>query len=151
MCINDKIKIARWLDFAKRIVNVMVITPERKEKLITEIEAFIAIYDIGEREITGWDTPLSNGDMCVGDLFDAHFEEYEVWDSKQEDYTGKFHNQLSCAIRSGIDITTQEWGGGVFGFDVGDIRKMYDGRIPLWVSKALHLSGLEKNEESLWL
>ena len=149
--VNNQIKIARWFDFAKRMVNIFDATPERKQKLISEIEAFIGIYDVGERKITGWDTALYNGDMCVGSMFDEHFEEYEVWNHKLEIYTGKFHHQLSCAIRAGIDVVTMEWGGGVLGFDIGDLRKMYDGKIPQWVSSALELTGLENDTDEVWL
>ena len=149
--VNNQMKTARWVDFAKRMVNIYDATPERKEKLINEIKGFIEIYNVGDREIAGWDTTLVNGDMCVGSLFDEYFEEYETWNPKLEEYTGKFHNQLSCAIRAGIDIVTQEWGGGVLGFDVGDLRKMYDGKIPQWVSSALELTGLENDAVEVWL
>lgn len=148
---NDKVKLARWLDFAKKIITVMAITPNRKEKLIDEVEGFIGIYGVGKREIIGWDTTLQNGDMCVSSLFDEHFQEYETWNPKTEEYTGKFHNQLSCAIRAGIDVVTQEWGGGVFGFDIEDLKNMYDGRIPRWVSNALGLTGYEQDNQMLWL
>ena len=149
--VNNQVKLARWLDFAKRMIGAMPITTERKEKLINEVEGFIGIYGVGEREIVGWDTTLQNGDMCVSSLFDEHFEEYETWNPELEEYTGKFHNQLACAIHAGIDVVTQEWGGGVLGFDVGDLKNMYDGRIPHWVSSALELTGSEPDHTMIWL
>lgn len=96
---TGSLKTERWLDFATRLVSVMEITQDRKQNLTSEIESFIAIYEVENREILGWDTTLSNGDMCVGDMFDDHFREYETWNEKLGEYTGKFHNQLACAIR----------------------------------------------------
>lgn len=145
------LKIERWLGFATRLVSVMEITQDRKQKLIREIKSFIAIYEVENREILGWDTTRSNGDMSVGDMFDDHFSDYETWNEKLGKYTGKFHNQLACAIRSGIDVVTCEFGGGVLGFDFGDLQTMYAGNIPDWVSEAMQFTGEEKSTDMLWL
>ena len=79
----------------------------------------------------GWDY---NGEVCVGDdlseFLSAHC--HRPWDANVET---RFETQVctSC-VRAGLDVAVCP-SGGVVGFDVGTLKRMYDGKIPDWIKE----------------
>jgi hypothetical protein len=65
--------------------------------------------------------------------------------------TKKGQNDLICALRIATDLII-EASGGVVGYTVGDLRKMFDGTIPDWINK-LYKGDLNKGKdaEGIWL
>lgn len=69
----------------------------------------------------------------------------------------RYGNRLCACIRAGLDMATRI-GGGVVGFTVGDLKRMYPEGIPDWVSahytnEAGAPADLNtgKDEDSIWL
>lgn len=138
-----------WLDFATRMVDhVFDRTPERKakvrEKVVDYIERFRGF------PLAGWDHEHSDTGMYMCDHFDYWFDEY--YNDRQE--KPRFLTDIACAIRAGLDIAYPEQvSGGVVGFTVGDLRKMYPEGIPDYVTNFFHqsLPPDAKDEEHVWL
>jgi hypothetical protein len=65
--------------------------------------------------------------------------------------TKKGQNDLICALRIATDLII-EASGGVVGYTVGDLKKVFDGTIPDWVDK-LYKGNLNraKDTEGVWL
>jgi hypothetical protein len=106
-------------------------TEARKQKLWAEAESFINLH--ADEPVDGWD-----GDYCLCDCFDDYFDRYlrHIWrddDGWYKDNPRYFANHLHIAIRAGIDIVTEQ-PGGVLGFTVGDLRRMFNGGIPEWIA-----------------
>lgn len=144
----------RWLDFSLRLADTLDVTPARKEKIKNKIESFIHMYNDPvyiDKPILGWDRH-SGGWQCIGSHADEYFGKYEVWNRKREEYTGRFFNQLLSCIKAGLDVAVPDMcGGGVLGFDIGTIRKMYKDGVPDWLSEVLELEGNEPAETPVWL
>lgn len=144
----------RWLDFALRLADVMEATPARKQRVKDEVTGFIRLYSYPgyiDYPLRGWDS--SEGEFPpICDLASEHFIKYETWNQKKEEYTGRFYNQIMCCLRAGIDLAVPDMhGGGVVGFTVGHIRRMYNNEIPVWINEALELTGVEEDGEHVWL
>lgn len=82
---------------------------------------------------------------CLGD----RLRELEWEDSFN--LTKKGYSDLSCTLRVAVDLLIKQ-SGGVMGYKVGDLRKVYDGSIPQEISD-LFEGGLfkAKDEEGIWL
>lgn len=130
----------KWMEFSTRLITIMDVTDERREKIMNEVVGFIEMYE-GD-EIHGWDTITDHVSECFG--------EYLVI-SEDGEFGGKFYNQISAVTRAGLDVATEEWGGGVVGYTVGDVRKAYDGHIPDWVCKAIGVDQDESDDVGVWL
>jgi hypothetical protein len=133
----------RLTDFCKRMVFSGVLrsklTDHRKQRLWEEIESFLYAHQ-GE-PIDGWDN-----DYCLCDDFREHFAEYinDIWvesDGWQKENPRYFVNQLEIVVRSGLDFVFDDQG--VIGFTVGDLRKMYDGKVPRWITRR-YIPGFSK-------
>jgi len=132
----EKIQFDRWQDFAIRMAQSVfeTATKVRQEKIIKNVKDYFS-----EREfqddwdgINDWD---GNGDdYFLGDDVNDYFDIYRHWNSKTGEYEGKFLNQITCCIRAGFDMAVKQ-SGGVVGFTVGDVRKMFDGKVPDWIKK----------------
>ncbi len=143
----------RWRAFSKGIVAAYHATDARRKRLIEEMDSFFA--DIEEagwwKGMLSWDESERPGEApYAGDLFYEFFDEYSCWSEKHPDREGKFHSQLSAAIRAGIDVAAEP-SAGVIGFTVGDVKAAFGGEIPDWFRELY--PGIEKGEgsEGVWL
>jgi len=110
------------------------VTKERKAKIIEEVKSYFYWRDFqGDwKEIEDWD---GNKDTYyLSDCVDDFFDEYRHYNRKQDYYTGKFYCQITSCIRAGIDVAVEP-SGGVLGFTAGDIRRMFNGKVPNWVKE----------------
>lgn len=101
------------------------------------------------RKIHDWDSGDDSEYVCdhVSDFFDDILGNKPGLDGA---YTTKFLNQITCCIRAGIDCAVLP-SGGVLGFNVGDLKRMYPKGIPEWILS--EYEGLEngKDNEGIWL
>lgn len=139
----------RWNDFAVRMARHAFpdATPARRIKIEASIDGFFSWRERDSAEtaaIHDWDNcpPYEmNGrtyyNPCVGDQVRSHLSDHEH--HRYNDRTGhekecgnRFANQVSCCIRAGLDRASAP-SGGVVGFTVGDLRRMYPEGLPGWV------------------
>lgn len=142
---RDKIKILtqeqkdRCLDFAKRMVfeGYENITQKRKERLWADVEWFLT--DALEEGHWGWETGSPNETFAMCDWISERFGNHEYpsqrWEHKVCDLgeQPKYFRILSATCRSAMDII-DDLPGGVWGWTLGDIKRMYDGEIPNWLN-----------------
>ena len=143
----------KWMQFSMRLINLMDITDARREKIRSTVVNFIDKF--ADEEIRGWDTYAEYkfyGKSDVGGISDDtnYFGEYRL-DSMYEPTWNSFYNQISAVTRAGLDVATEEFGGGVLGYTIGDIIDMYDGNIPEWVLSTLEITGREDPNDGIWL
>jgi hypothetical protein len=63
-------------------------------------------------------------------------DDWDTDDKIIEALVERYGNPVSCCIRAGLDMASAP-SGGVLGYTVGDLRRMYDGGpIPEWIAKA---------------
>jgi len=139
------------MDFSTRIVKYAYdVTEERRDKILDQVTWFIKMFR--GTKIVGWDDKHDKeGYVC--DAVNESFEEY-CQPTENDPRAGKFYNQIKAAIRAGLDVALPDRaGGGVVGFTVGDLRKMYTRGIPQWVCDFFEppLPVDAKNEEPVWL
>lgn len=125
----------RWKDFALRMAGQAFpdATEARRAKITESITGFFSWYD-GEdvSEIVDWD----NGPSYIGDQVSSHLSNHYHERETRNGYEprgNKFENQVSCCIRAGLDCASSP-SGGVLGFTVGDLRRMYPEGVPDWVT-----------------
>jgi len=125
---------ARALDFAWRLCfkGHPRLTENRKQRLWDEIESFI-VYCFELGATAGWeDNPKGHDYPC--DLFPDHFEEYDVTGREFErEKENRFYSMAQAICRSAFDAVSG-FPGGVFGYKIGDLKLMYEGRIPRWIN-----------------
>ncbi len=136
-----KILHERWKEFARRMIfngGMTNITDHRKQLLWSEIESFIDSYR--QEPVDGW-----CGEYCLCDYFRETFGQTYGQDILRKTGGGlfsslemsedprKFYNQLEIVARASIDSVTG--GDGVIGYTVGDLRAMFDGAIPRWLTQ----------------
>lgn len=153
----------RWKDFTLRMAaHYPGITDARRKRLIDEIKDWFYWCEVDEswKHIISWDDSEEMPEkgryghtqwysLCC-DLFSEHFEEHN-YHHKNPDREYKFHSQLSCCIRAGLDVAAEP-SAGVLGFTIGDVKSFYDGEIPAWVNDAYDnkLFGAD-DREHIWL
>jgi len=124
---------ARWYDFALRMAENVYpkATRERKRKILSEVKNYFDEREYQEDwpEIEDWDGHPHY--LC--DSVDEFFNKYRHWQRKSETFGGWFHNQITCCIRAGFDLAVKQ-SGGVIGFTAGDVRRMYGGNVPDWIT-----------------
>lgn len=92
-----------------------------------------------------WDWNGNEG-CCVRDQVYDFFDEYLEWNKKEQEYGGKFFNQITCCLRAGFDLAVSP-SAGVIGFTAGDLRRMWKGKVPGWVKKEFeNFDGLPDEE-----
>jgi hypothetical protein len=140
---NEEIKVLtqeekdRCLDFAKRMVfkGYDNLTQKRREKLWSDVEWFLT--DALEEGHWGWETgsPEETFAMCdwIRERFEKDAYPSSRWEHKVCDLgiEPKYFSMLSATCRAAMDIVN-DFAGGVWGWTVSDIRRMYDGEIPNW-------------------
>lgn len=75
---------------------------------------------------------------------------YEYWNDFYPTVTKKVKTDISCAFRIAIDLYIEQ-SGGVVGYTVGDLRKVFDNNIPQFIQE--YYPGIEsaKDSDSIWL
>ena len=125
----------RWWDFTARMAKYgySQATEQRREKMLNEVREYFETLEYQEDWllIADWDYNEEFGSLS-GDV-DDYFERYRHWRRNDEGYEGWFFTQITCCIRAGFDMAVKQ-SGGVIGFTAGDVRRMYGGSVPAWIS-----------------
>lgn len=124
-----------WKDFAIRMAKTVYpnATEKRREKIYKEVADYFYWREFQDdwHDIVDWD---GNGDdYHLASAVDEFFDKYSHWNRRLDEFGGKLFNQITCCIRAGFDMAVKQ-SGGVLGFDIGDVRRMYAGTVPAWVS-----------------
>jgi len=127
----------RCLDFAKRMVfkGYERLTQKRKERLWGDVNWFLT--DALDEGHWGWETGGTKETMGMGDWIHERFEQLEYpsgrWEHRVCDLgqDTNYFRMLSATCRAAMDVIGEP-GGGVLGWTVGDIKRMYDGQLPEW-------------------
>lgn len=141
---------ARWEEFATRMAeHYPNETDSRRKEIAGNVRDFFEGRQYGGdwAQMEDWD---GNSDtVCVSDEVDDFFDDIRP-DEWEDDYIGSLFNQTVCCIRAGFDVAVKP-SGGVIGFTAGDVRKMWDGKVPDWV-KAFwdDFDGIQ-DDEGVWL
>jgi hypothetical protein len=125
----------RWEGFATKMAAKYPDVTEQRRKKIAEQVAHYFYWRHFQNDwpmMEDWDG--NEGNCCVGDEVTEFFEKYLRWNERKEEYVGKFYDQITCCIRAGFDLAVKQ-SGGVVGFTAGDIREIFDGDVPDWVTK----------------
>ena len=147
---------SRWREFSINLAihGFPVTTEKRRDRLVTEIVDYFEWRDLKSDflEIVDWDGNGDNYYLC--DRVNEFFEDHYHWIRKNDAHGGRFYDQITSCIKAGFDIAVTQSGGGVVGFSVGDIRRMWDGNIPEWVKLTLNLKDnfdIMSDNYPLWL
>lgn len=123
----------RCMNFAKRMVfkGYDRLTLERKEKLWSDVEWFLK--DVFEAGASSWDSDEVYACDWISERFGKHEYPSARWEHKVIDLgiEPKYWRMLSATCRSALDVF-DGFSGGVWGWTVGDIRRMYDDELPDW-------------------
>ena len=131
------------------ITKVIAKRKDYREKLLAIIDDIIP-EDIEQHdaynvlECINWD---SGNDRYYG--FDDLLVDY--WDGFYDrTFTEKVKTDISCAFRIGIDLYIKQ-SGGVVGFTVGDLRKVFDNNIPQSIQEYYPGIDSANDSDSIWL
>lgn len=132
----DKKQFLRWEAFAIKMAEHCFLnaTNERKEKILDSVKKFFTERRFQNDYKLFWDWDGNNGSECLTDYVDDYYDNHRHWNRREEFYTGKFYNQVTCCIRAGFDVAVAP-SGGVLGFTVGDLRRMWNNKVPAWVKR----------------
>lgn len=121
----------RLLDLAQRLCQrgYPHLTEPRRGKLWDQLESFLT--ECLKRGATGWENG-GPGDYPPCDLFRDAFEEFDVPPHAiDQDRENRFYSLLQVIARTSFDAV-DGFPGGVVGWTVGDVRRIYEGTIPDW-------------------
>jgi hypothetical protein len=143
----------RWESFATRMAKHCYpkTTDTRKAKILEEVKSFFTErrYQKDYSSFTDWDG--NDGSECLTSYVDDFFEKYTHWNRREEFYTGRFYEQVTCCIRAGFDVAVKP-SGGVLGFTVGDVRRMWSGLVPDWVKEGWDSPfDAAQDNDAIWL
>ena len=136
----NQLQLNQWKEFSVKSVAVLAITEARKSKLKVNVLQFFDEIDAqgSIEEIERWED-------VMGVFYDL-FEEFHV-DCDKEKYTS-FQNQLQVVIRAGVDVVTEGWG--VVGwFTAGDIKRMFNGDVPSYVTTRFTSNAFDRDDNVL--
>ena len=148
----------RWQDFAIRMARHAFpsATLARRQKIESQIVGFFSWYDRDSEEVAeiiDWD----NSPSYICDEVDRHLESHQHYRYNPKTgcevpYGNRFENQVSCCIRAGLDRASSP-SGGVLGFTVGDLRRMYPEGLPDWVIEGYEppITNETPDEAGVWL
>ena len=141
---------ARWKDFSTRLAHHgwPKATEQRKKRIAEVVGWFIDQYGDAREDVHGWDSDLTVSiSRDLSEFLDSHC--HRPIDVMTET---RFERQVSSCVRAGIDVAVSP-SGGVVGFNVGTLRRMYDGEIPGWIAQWFEppLSGNEADTAGVWL
>lgn len=143
----------RWWGFSLRMARrgYADLTPARREKLVNEVIGFFDEFGVAHEHwqiITHWCMPfkVDGYSYCLTDEVCNAFEQYMTQRMTKNEDWGKFHTQATCCIRAGFEAAVKP-DGGVVGFDVGDIRRMYPRGLPGWLCHGY--PGIEQQPDNM--
>ena len=132
-------------DFANTKIDADSITEQRKEKLRNDAEWFIEVCE--DEKYNSWDSGTNNASETFEDIF---YSQYAKW--TDEGQVNKYYEQLACIIKASLDVAFADFnGGGVLGYDLGYIKRMYQNNIPKWVTETLELTPDMPDDLGIWL
>ena len=142
----------RWKDFSMRMAKTVYhhCTSQRQTKILENINNFFGEREFQDdyKQYTDWD---GNGDdEILSSEVDEFFAGHRHWNPKTETAHEGFYNQVSCCIRAGFDIAVNQ-SAGVVGFTCGQVRKMWNGKVPFWVKKEFVDFDNIPDEDDVWL
>ena len=141
---------ARWKDFATRLARHgwPNATERRKERIAEVVGWFIKEYDSCRENVDGWD---GNGKVYVCEDF-SEFLDNHCHRPRDVEVQTRFEMQVASCVRAGLDVAVSP-SAGVVGFNVGTLRRMYNGKIPAWVTDWFKppLTGTEPDTAGIWL
>lgn len=136
-----RLEYGRWINFSIRMAKHAWpnMTEQRKKRLKEEILSFFQweLKDCPDyiAAVDDWDTSPDRDQYCLCSSVDSFFDQFEHWDERTgERKDNRFFTQIVCCIRAGFDIAVKQ-SGGVLGFTVGDLRRMFPNGLPAWVTK----------------
>lgn len=155
----NKTQLKRWkkvsVGLAKNAYPNM--TEARRKLLVAEIENFIdrVTYNFDLDQINDWDGNVGRCHVCdeLSDyLWDNRYEFERERKGWVDVVQGKFGNTLSCCIRAGFDMAVAP-SAGVLGYTVGDLRRIFAGKLPTWVTSHFDATALAAagDAEGVWL
>jgi hypothetical protein len=148
----------RWADFAVRMAETIYADHRRPDGawILGQVEeALDLIYHNGLVDIVDWDENVGDEVTRFLDEERPYFysriereEEERAGDDGEVDYErlqerecaalnqwdDQYGGPVRCCLRAGIDMAAEP-GGGVIGFTVGHLRRMYPEGIPSWVQR----------------
>ena len=126
----------RWYDFARRMAlrGFPDATLARRAKIAKEVRHVLWCLEDDVPSIIDWDaSPAYVGDRVAEILDPRHYHERELAGGRIEPRGNRFHDQVQCCIRAGLDVASVP-SAGVLGFTVGDLRRMYPLGLPGWIA-----------------
>lgn len=152
----NAVQFERFKDFALRMTfhGWPEATEARKQRLYDEVSEVIEMWVPYAADITGWDTGDNDTYACDWlDEWAAHRHDHYWLDGKEREHErrNRFYVMIRCCLRAALDVAAEP-SAGVMGFDVGTIRRMYDGQVPDWID-ALYEGQLATapNDAGVWL
>ena len=130
-----RVQYNNWKDFTVRMAKTVYphATKKRRDTMLQHITYLFDELECNDEWswIKDWD---GNGDNCfLEESLEEFYRDILHWNDKKQCYTGKFYNQIVCCVQAGFDMAVKQ-SGGALDFTVGDVRKMYDGQVPEWVT-----------------
>ena len=140
----------RWMDFSTRLARHgwPEATARRKDRIAEVVDWFISQYEGRPEEVDGWD---GNGKVYVCDDL-SEFLGTHCHRPMDVNIETRFERQVSSCVRARLDVAVEP-SAGVVGFDVGTLRRMYDGELPPWVAEWFTppLTEKEPDAAGVWL
>jgi hypothetical protein len=151
----NKIQLRRWKKVSLGLVGASYpsMTAARRTQLQASVEEFFdkLTYNCELNTITDWDgnggsTPVS---LALNDHLEGHRHYHAVTGGEKRN---RFANNVSCCVRAGFDLAVKP-SAGVVGFTVGDVRAIFNRRIPSWVTEFFGkpLSADIADSEGVWI
>lgn len=141
----------RWREFSTRMAMHAYpdATEARTKKILWHVECFIDRMEHVRKDTEDWDGNKGEIYVCdwLMDFVDETMHVHEEWGRET-----KFESQVACCIRAGFDRAVYP-SAGVIGFDVGMLRRMWDGKIPKWVTKGFEppITAATPDSAGVWL
>jgi hypothetical protein len=129
-------------------------TEARRAQLVEQVADCIdtLVWNNGLEPIKYWDG--NRGTFIVCDAVSNFVDErhYHVRTSTGEPYENRFARQVNACVRAGFDLAVAP-SAGVTGFTIGDLRTIFNRRLPQWVKAFFTppLSGRIADNEPVWL
>jgi hypothetical protein len=131
-----KQQLKRWKKLSTGLAKTYNLTPERKAKLIAEVENAIEIlcWDFPLEDIQDWDGNAGKAYVC--DEMDEYLWSNKFYLERRSGRViyGHFGEMISACVRAGFDVAVKP-SAGVLGFTVGDLRAIFGRKLPKWVSQ----------------
>lgn len=136
----NQLQFEQWKEFSTKAIEVLTITEVRKNNLKTNVAQFFEeiVNNVDLFEIERWED--------VMDIFSDFFEEFYVNSDKEK--TCSFLSQLRAVIRGGINVVLDGWGV-LNWFTAGDIKSMFQGQVPDYVTKRFTSIAFDNDENIL--